>query len=248
VRSRVELTVTGSITSIVSVEPSQLVFSNLSVHDERTLEAKLINHLTNSISITDYELSDPSTAKFIDVRFRPMDAETLARAEGRSGQIVAVTIRPGLPLGQYRQKLILTSDLPEQRKVELEVLATITSDISLVGGGWIDDNGFVHIGPVNSRDGARRNVLVLVRGPHRNDVQIKVGEVWPTFLRVTLGEKGTIGDGAVVKFPLSIEIPPGSPSANHLGSKVGKIARITLETTHPEAKQVKVPVRFAVEE
>jgi hypothetical protein len=247
-RPRVELTVSGSVTSILDVQPSQLVFSNLSVHEERTLEAKLVNHLTNSLSITDYELSDPSTRNHIDVQFRPMDAQALAEAEGKSGQVVAVTIRPGLPLGQYRQKLILTTDLPGQRKVEIEVAATISSDISLVGGGWDEEHGFVHIGPVNSQDGAKRNVLVLVRGPHRNDVQIKVGEVWPTFLRVTLGEKGSIGDGAVVKYPLSIEIPPGSPSANHLGSSVGKIARITLETTHPDATQVKVPVRFAVEE
>jgi hypothetical protein len=247
-RPRVELTVSGSITSILDIQPSQLVFGKLSVHEEQTLEAKLISHLTDSIAVTDYAWSDPSTDKHFDVRFQPLDADALAKAKGKSGQLVVVTIRPGLPLGQYRQKLTLTTDLPDQRSVELEVLATITSDISLVGGGWDEENGFLRIGPVSSRDGAKRNVLVLVRGPHRNDVRIKVGEVWPAFLRVTIGEKGKIGDGAVVKFPLSIEIPPGSPSANHLGSKVGKIARITLETTHPDARQVKVPVRFAVEE
>lgn len=247
-RPRVELTISGSITSILTVEPAQLVFSKLSVHDQQTLDARLVNHLNGSLSITGYELSDPSTRQFIDVQFRPMDTAELARAEGKSGQIVSVTIRPGLPLGQYRQKLVLTTNVADQRTVELEVLATITSDISLVGGGWDEDNGFVRIGPVKSRDGATRNVLVLVRGPGRKDVQMKVSEVRPDFLRATVGQPEPIGDGAVIKFPVTIEIPPGSPSANHLGSKVGKLAQIILETTHADAKQIKIPIRFATEE
>lgn len=247
-RPRVELTISGSITSILTLEPTQLVFSKLSVHERQTLEAELVNHLTHSLAITDYRLSDPSTAQFLEVEFKPMDAAALKKAEGKSGQLVAVTILPGLPLGQYRQKLSLTTDLADKRTVELEVQATITSDISLVGGGWDDENGFVRIGTIGSRDGAKRNVLVLVRGPDRNDVQIRVGEVQPPFLKVSVGKPEPIGDGAVIKFPLTIEIPPGSPSANHLGSKVGKLAQIVLETTHPEAKQVKVPVRFATEE
>jgi hypothetical protein len=79
-------------------------------------------------------------------------------------------------------------------------------------------------------------------------VQVSVGEVEPDFLRVTIGEKTEINQGAVVQFPLTIEIPPGSPYVNHLGSKLGKLAQIIIETTHPDAKQVKIPLRFAVEE
>lgn len=247
-RPRVELGVTGSITAILGVEPTQLVFSKLSVHDTRTLEVKLFNHLTDSLNVTNHEWSDKATEKFVELEIKPLDAEALGKVKAKSGRLVSVTIKPGLPLGTFRQKLTLTTDLPGNRAVEIEVLATIASDISLVGGGWDNEDGVVKVGPVVSKDGAKRTLLVLVRGPYRNDVQIKVGEVWPGFLKVNVGDKTSINDGAVVQFPLTVEIPPGSPSANHLGSKLGKLARITLETTHPEAKQVKVPVRFAIEE
>lgn len=247
-RPRVELGVTGSITAILDVDPTQLVFSKLSVHDTRTLDIKLVNHLTDTLTITGHEWSDKATEEFVELQIKPLDEEALKKGNGKSGQLVSVTIKPGLPLGTFRQKLTLNTDLPGNRSVEVEVQATIASDISLVGGGWDSEDGVLKLGPVVSKEGAKRTLLVLVRGPHRNDVQIRIGEVWPDFMKVSVGEKSSINDGAIVQFPLTIEIPPGSPSANHLGSKLGKLARIVLDTTHPEATQVKVPVRFAIEE
>ena len=246
-RSRVELSVTGSITAILGVEPTQLTFSKLSVHDSGTLTARLLNHITDTLNIVSHEWSDKSTEAFVDVDFKPLDEEALKKANAKSGLLVSVTIKPGLPLGAFRQKLTLTTDLPGNRTVDLDVQATIASDISLTGGGWNDADGYLHIGPILSKDGAKRTVRVLIHGPFRNDVDLKVGEVSPSLLKVSLGEKTSIND-SVVQYPLTIEIPKGSPSANHLGSKIGKMARIILETTHPEAKQIKVPVRFAIEQ
>jgi hypothetical protein len=47
--------------------------------------------------------------------------------------------------------------------------------------------------------------------------------------------------------PLTVEVPPGAPDANYLGSP-GKLGEILLETTHPEAKQVRLLVQLAVEQ
>jgi hypothetical protein len=246
-RPRVELSVFGNVTAILDLQPSELVFSKLSVHDTRTLEAKLINHLSDQLAITSFELSDPSSARFVDVKFAPLDEAVIKAAEGKSGQLVSVTIKPGLPLGQFRQRLILHLDVPERPTIELPLAATIASDISIVGGGWDEERGLLQVGSVKSAEGAKRTCLVLIHGPDRNNVELSVGEVSPSFIKVTIGEKRAINDGAVVQVPVTVEIPPGSPAANHLGSSIGKLARITLETTHPEAKQVKLPVRFAVE-
>jgi hypothetical protein len=247
-RPKVELSVFGSITAILGIDPPQLVFSKLSVHESRTLDARLLNHITDKLNIVSHAWSDPSTAQFLSVDFKPVDAETLEKYQAKSGQVVAVTIKPGLPLGTLHQKLTINTDLPNKHTAELEILATISSDISLVGGGWNEDQGYLHIGPIQSKDGVTRKILLLVRGPNRNDVEIKLGEVFPRFLEVTVGDKATINNGLIVQYPVTIVIPPGSPSANHLSAKVGKLGEIILETTHPEAKQIKVPIRFAVEE
>ena len=44
-----------------------------------------------------------------------------------------------------------------------------------------------------------------------------------------------------------IEIPKGSPPANYLGNQQSKLGEVLLSTTHPEAKQLKLSVRFAIE-
>ena len=43
-----------------------------------------------------------------------------------------------------------------------------------------------------------------------------------------------------------IEIPPGSPTVDCLGSEQGKLGEIILESTHPQVPKLRILVRFAV--
>jgi len=245
---RIELTISGEVTSMLRLEPRELVFSKLSVHDTASLEAKLYNFVGDELKVVGHKWSDAGSSELVVVEFVPLDQAALDITQAKSGQKIVVTIKPGLPLGLHRQKLLIDVETPEPKQLELEIMATIASDFSLAGVGWKEDDGYLNIGPVQSKSGTSRKLMLLARGPHRHDAQITVGEVWPEFLKVTVGDKSEINDGAVVQYPLTIEIPPGSPYVNHLGSQLGKLARVVIETTHPDAKQVKIPIRFAVEE
>jgi len=50
----------------------------------------------------------------------------------------------------------------------------------------------------------------------------------------------------VKRIPISITIPAGSPACNHLGSQLGGLGRIVLETGHPDVPKLTIPVRVAV--
>ena len=50
------------------------------------------------------------------------------------------------------------------------------------------------------------------------------------------------------KPPLFVQIPKGSPPVNCFGSDQGKLGQIVLETNHPRMPQLRIPVRFLVEE
>ena len=69
----------------------------------------------------------------------------------------------------------------------------------------------------------------------------------PSVLKVSLGQPSEINNGAVVADAVMIDIPPGSPPVNHLGSEQGKLGEIILETTHPQVPKLRILVRFAVE-
>jgi CTP:molybdopterin cytidylyltransferase MocA len=165
----------------------------------------------------------------------------------KSGLSVAVTIKPGLPLGPIRQKIRLVTNLPRASVLEVPIEGAIQSDISVVGPGWKSEQGVLSLGTVSHTQGIKRTLMLLVHGPHRQDVRFSVGKVVPSLLRVQIGESRQIGSGAVVQVPLEIEIPPGSPPVSYLSASQSKLAEIVLETTHPEAKQLRLWVQFAIE-
>ena len=88
----------------------------------------------------------------------------------------------------------------------------------------------------------------MVKGEHREEVQVSVGECVPAeFLTATIGERKSIRDGEAYLYPIEVQISKNSPSMNRLGGVGTGVGRVMLETTHPTAKQVILYVRFAVE-
>ena len=103
----------------------------------------------------------------------------------------------------------------------MSIEGAIGSEIAVVGPGWNQDQNTLMLGAVSRQKGVKRRMMLLVRGPLRNEVEFKPLDVMPKLLKVSLGPRTEINNGAVVQIPLMIEIPPGSPPANHLGSKQG---------------------------
>jgi hypothetical protein len=73
-----------------------------------------------------------------------------------------------------------------------------------------------------------------------------VQEVTPDELKVTIGEAVEMPGGNQVRIPVMVEIPPNSRPSVHMGGAEGKLGEIIFDTGHPEAKRLKVRVRFAI--
>ena len=243
---RLVFTVTGKISASYSISPPELVFSKLTATASTTAKTRVVSYLVDTFSLKVADLADADTAPFFDVQIVPIPAAELTEPEAKAGYNVLVSVKPGLPLGPVRQKVVFETDLPGATKLELPVTGAVYSDITISGPGWDRDAGVLQLGVVNSRAGIRRTVTVLVHGEHRHDVEITVGKRSPDFLAASLGEATDLNNGSVVRIPLTVEIPPGSPPANFLGSP-GKMGQIILDTTHPGAKQIRLYVQFAVE-
>ena len=247
-RSRVTLTITGRITAALRVTPSDLVFSHLSVDESATAEVRLYCYLPQKLEITGHKLVDPDTAGQLEITYQPLASDQFKdEPDVKSGYLVKIIVKSGLPLGAFRQKILLATNLKDSPTVEIPVEGTVGSDISIVGGGWNDKNGVLTLGTVRSRQGAEQTVLLSCRGSYSKDVTYKVAHVAPGLLKVELGKRAEVSRGKVSLTPLTIQIPKGSHPANHLGSEQGDFGRITIETDHPQAPQLRILVRFAVE-
>ena len=262
----VTLIITGRITVTVRAVPSELVFSRLSVDESATGQFRLLCYLDEPLEVLGHKWANQEISEHFDVTFEPLSSDQRDEETGlgneenlggsansgekekvQSGYLAEVTVKPGLPLGTFRQTILIETNLEAAPTVTVPVTGTVGSEISIVGRGWDDRAGVLSLGTVSSQEGAQRQLILLVHGPHRKEVDFRLVHSVPDLLKVKPGETTPIGEGLVTQTLLIIQIPTGSRPANHLGSRQGRLGEILIETNHPQVPQLRIRVSFAVE-
>jgi len=247
-RREVKLTIKGRITKAVLVAPSDLILNGITAGEEASAEVRLFGFRRETLTITGHEFSSLRTSENFEVTYKPLPTDQLAEEKGAtSGCLVEVTVKPGLPVGAFRQKILLKTNYQEAPTIEVPVRGTIASEISIVGKGWNETSGILVMGTVRSQDGAERNLMIRAAGPHCMEVTFKPIEISPNLLKVKLGKTSHLKNGNIALTPLIVQIPKGSRPADHLGPEEGELGRIVLQTNHPKARELRILVRFAVE-
>jgi len=230
--------------------PDSVVLTDIAANQPHTAEVKIYSYRPGKLELVGQpEFSDLDLTDKIEVRTEPMNDEMLhEEPDAQSGLLVTITVKPGLPLGPCRQKIDLRLNVDDNPVSTITVEGNVISDIVVVGGRyWDKDNNMLRFDTLSARQGAGTKLFILASGPYRNQVQPKLKSVSPEFLKVSVGEPAAIEGSEQIRVPLTVEIPADAPPGNYMGGKGGKLGEIVLETGHPEAQTMKIPVRFAIE-
>jgi len=248
-RPEVTLSIAGRFTGPVGVAPSQLVLSGVRLGESVTSEVRVYSYLEEMLAITGYELSNRPIGQYYDVTWQRLAAEHLQEeGEARSGYLVRVTLKAGLPVGTFQQAIRLTTTSSSIPIVEIPVQGAVVPDIGIAGRGWNAETGTLTMGTFSSAEGAKWSLLIVVRGPHAKDIRLKPVRLVPAALEVELGATRYVAETAVSLTPLMIRIPPGHAPSTHLGGERGEPGWVTLQTNHPQLPELPIQVRFAVRE
>ncbi len=123
---------------------------------------------------------------------------------------------------------------------------SVTGDLALAGQAWDSSQDVLKLGTVSSREGLRTSVFLTAKGPHRSSVRPTIREIVPDSLQVVVDEGKPVGSGNVIRFQISITIPPGSGPCNYIGTPQAPAGKIVLDTGHPESPTLTVPVCIAI--
>jgi hypothetical protein len=249
------ISITGKITALVRIRPTVLILSRISANETTQGSVTVLSYLEQPLEIKSHRFDENPTAKYFDLAITPLSAEGLkANLGAKSGYLLAVTVKPGLPQGAFQQRITLSINNPNKPELAIPVEGGVGKDISIVGPGWDSEHETLYLGTVKSQTGLNHRLLLIVLVPYRKEVQFKLVEKPPVPLKISLGETLEINNGQVTQTPLFIEIPKGNIQASHLGpsqengeSTPDDTAIIQLETTHPEIPKLRIPIRFAVE-
>ena len=249
-RRRVTLMVTGEITRPISPSVRELVIGHVAAKEGGSAKFRIYAFHGNDLEILGHRF-DPGTGKLFNASFAPLPPEALEDEKElgvKAGWEATVSLKPGLPLGPFQQTIrVRTKSSDVETELEVPIRGSIVSDFYISGFGWDPDHEVLHLGRIKGREGKKRTVYLLVRGPYRNDVRVTSASAVPDALHVTAGDPISSGDEKLVRIPLHLEVPPGTPSLNFQGENLGGYGKIVLETTHPEVKQLEILVSLVVE-
>jgi hypothetical protein len=143
------------------------------------------------------------------------------------GNKVNVEIKPGMPLGTFREELIVETDHPDQPKVTLMLVGSTAGPISVMPNA-------LRIVAVDGKDGASGQVTLLVR--EGRSTEFKVTHK-PDKIEVSIEPNDT--PTLKGRYRVLVTVPPGTPA--------GLIDdEIVLQTNHPKVGELKIPVNIVV--
>ncbi len=247
-RTQLTFTISGDVTSSIRLEPDSIIFTAISVNKSQTIQANIYSYRPGQLKVLNYEFMETATADKFEFRSEPMPAKTVAEEkDAQSGVVLYVTVKPGLPLGSFRQKIKINLNL-NNNSVELPIEGNTVSDVVVAGSNWDDERSLLTLGTVSRSEGAKAELFILAHGSHRNQLHPTVKEVTPDVLKVHFDQPSVGPNESSIRLPFTVEIPPGTPPMLHLGGQEGKIGEILIDSGDPDAKTIKVRVRFAVGE
>jgi len=242
-RPEVAFVIEGTVVPTWKAVPESIALPTIATGAGTHAEAKLFTFGTARPEVLELALADAQAAQFFELASTPLAAAELESEPGATGGFtISLRVLPGLPLGPVRQTIKARLKIPEDVAAELPVEGTVSGALALAGGAWDSSRQALLLGTVSGRTGSRTEVFLTAKGPHATAVKPTVREVLPGTLVVEVGAAKPVGDRGMVRIPISITIPPGSPPANHRCSDQGPAGRIVLDTGHPETPVFSIPV------
>lgn len=246
-RPEIAFVIEGTVVPSWKAVPDFVAFPKISSAAGDTATATIFTYGTEPPTVDSLEIAAGTAGEFFALSSAPLAAAAIAAEPGATGGfLLTVTVRPGAPLGSLRESARLIFRIPEKITADLPIEGTVVGDISFAGRGWDPVRQWLSLGSVSSRIGMKTTLFLTARGPRRDAVKPVVREVVPPAVAVTMGEPETVGEGGVIRIPLHIVIPPGSPQSFHLGSEQAPAGRIVLDTGLPDSPPLTIPVSLVI--
>ncbi|MBX7166703.1 MAG: DUF1573 domain-containing protein [Pirellulales bacterium] len=243
---RLVLVVQGRISETIVAVPNHLDFGRMLRTEEKTAVVHVYSQFAGPFEIKQFSLTNPSIAAYFEVKLRPLAREEFRLDTAHSGYELLAHLKPGLPLGQIEQRILLTTNLEQAPEFELPVLGYLDSDFNILGKGWNRLTQVVDLGSLAPGEGATRQLSLKVAGPLRDTIKFQTPQVDLAGVTGQLGEPSRTEHA--VLYPLTITIANQLPPQTHLGTATAPYGILVLESNHPEIPRYEIKLKFVVRE
>ncbi len=161
----------------------------------------------------------------------------------KCGYSVKVAIAAGLPIGPFRDEVTFHTNLAPEKKVTIYVTGNRAGPVQFFGGPgvqWYGKLALLRLGSFAASEGKKAKLTMFVRNIEQPMKVLKV-ETQPKFMKLTVERNERFSGQGSHQYFLHLEIPAGSPAAQHQSPDT---AKVVLTTDHPDAKTIQFSVEF----
>lgn len=119
------LTVTGTVIPSIAVEPSTVVLGRFPSSITKHAEVRLFSFFDYPLEVKSTELVDKKTADHFEIAVEPVVLSEIKSANAKSGLVLSISIKPGLPAGPIRQTIQVSTNVPDGRVLTVSVDGTV---------------------------------------------------------------------------------------------------------------------------
>jgi hypothetical protein len=209
---------------VLIVPPEMIVLNGISNEETNRKRLFLFSKDRPQTKITNLSTSRP---KLIVATQEPLTEADQTRLDSKTGARINIEIKPGMPLGQFQDELIIETDHPLQPLIKMTIAGKTTGPISVMPER-------LRLTSVNGTQGAQQDITLWVRGAKETKFEI---EKKPERLKIEI----TPSDPATQtgRYKLRATVPPGTPPGVIDGD-------IVIKTDHPRAGELKIPVTILI--
>ena len=247
---KLHLVIEGRVTMSQRPDPMEITFADVPINEERIVELRIFAYASDDLKYIEHTFSQAATEKYFAVEVETIPTDELKHEPGaKSGLLVLVTKSADLPIGPFQQTLEFRTNISSD-SIKVPIRGKVIGDIYIHTQATFDQVNNLLLLP-NIKKGERHRAVLQIRvsGQYKDEVELSID-------KETLDPRGTLvaswrptirsKDGPTI-FPLVVEIPSDSEVVSRLGPTRKDFGKIVVNTTHPDAKQIVIYVRFAIE-
>ncbi len=220
-----KLDVKGKVYPAISIMPPQMIqFPRISNEETYHSPFAVYSQERPGLKLLKVTSSKPD---LIVATYRELKDEEKKQLKAPRGYMVDVQVKPGMPLGNFHEELIVETDHPKQPITKLSVGGFAYGPISMTPER-------VRLPNVNGQKGATADVLLTVRGGKETKFEIARK---PEKIDVSIHRDEKTDPGG--RYHMTIAVPPGSEPGEIEGS-------IILKTDRKYARELKIPVTILI--
>lgn len=227
--------------------PPTIVVTRVTAGSAQQATADLYTFGDTPPTVTSTSLLNPQTERFFRVSTEPLPPDALAAEKGATGGVrLVVDVLPDAEIGNLKQTARILLKTTEELTVDVPIEASVSGALTLAGNSWDSGRQVLALGTVPGRTGGKWDLFLAAKGPHRESVRPTVREVVPESLQVTVGDPTPLGNGNVMRVPITVVLPAGSAASVHNCTKQAPGGRIVLDTGHPDSPTLSIKVCVTV--